>query len=226
MSGPPRLHAATACSKEGLDGEPFLSEIRMMSFNFPPRAGRSATASSCRSIRIRRSLRCWDGLRRERADDFALPNLRGAYPSISGRVSTLGETAGNRAYDHAAADAAASTSRSARPPTHHEHERSGRRLLGTSGNNIYAGRELSSRARPSGSHLRRRIQAHNNMMPYLALNFCVALRASSPRKTRDHGHDPTLRWRDQDVRREFAPGGLDVLPRPTMPISENRRCSI
>ena len=80
--------------------DPFVAEIRIFPFNFAPRAGRSATASSCRCRRTRPCSRCSARPTAATAkSNFALPDLQGSAPMHPGRgracrLHDLGETGG------------------------------------------------------------------------------------------------------------------------------------
>ena len=98
---------------------------------FPPRAGRCATGSCCRSTRTRRSSRCsgttfgGDG-----RVNFALPDLRGPVPIHVGSGHTLGERGGEQAHTLSIAEL----------PTHtHVAQRAARRNGRTQSRTTFAG---------------------------------------------------------------------------------------
>ena len=75
--------------------EPFIAEIRMMSFNFRRGVGHSAMVSCCPLIKTRRFFRFWALRMGETVElNFALPDLRGRVPVSFGSGIGLGEKAG------------------------------------------------------------------------------------------------------------------------------------
>jgi hypothetical protein len=75
------------------DGEPFMGELRMMSFDFAPAAGRCATDSCCPSTRTRRCSRCRDTFGGDERVTFALPDLRNRVPIHEAQGLRAGATA-------------------------------------------------------------------------------------------------------------------------------------
>jgi microcystin-dependent protein len=123
---------------------------------------------------------------------FALPNLRGRTPIHFGNGHTLGEAAG----------ASAVTVTMAQMPTH-THQMMGRAAQATPAGgaipantkslaqaltatnpvqdvNIYGTGGNLSAMLPSSCTNTGGSQAHNNMMPYLTINFCIALQGIFP----------------------------------------------
>ena len=163
--------------------EPFLSEIRIFSFNFPPK-GWAFCNGQLLPINQNQALFSLLGTTYGGNGQtvFALPNLQGQVPIHKGNGHTLGERAGSSAvtvtlqqlpqHQHVmnAVDAPASTNTP-----------SGSLMLAQStGSQGYA---------PAGSLVAMSPQAvgnvggsqpHTNMMPYLTLNFCIALRGIFP----------------------------------------------
>ncbi|HYI64424.1 MAG TPA: tail fiber protein [Allosphingosinicella sp.] len=167
---------------------PFVAEIRMFGFNFPPTGwafcnGQLMPLSQNTALfSLLGTFYGGDG-----KSTFALPNLQGSTPIFWGQGAGLseyflGQQSGTTAvtlldseipiHNH-------SISMSVRPG---DNLNPGGLALGT-GNNIYATPANPKNAAfqtltPAGGSL-----PHNNMMPYLALNFCIALQGVFPPRT-------------------------------------------
>lgn len=161
--------------------EPFLSEIRIMSFSFAPKGWALCNGQI---LPINQNQALFSLLGTTFGGDgrvsFALPNLQARVPIHTGRAHTLGETGGEAAHALTVAEmpqhthgVAASTTASGGSATPNGH------FLG-GGNNVYhAPASLtplvaSTIANAGGS------QAHVNMQPFLALNFSIALQGIFP----------------------------------------------
>ena len=162
--------------------EPFLSEIRLFSFNFAPK-GWALCNGQFLPINQNQALFSLLGTTYggNGQTTFALPNLRGRYAMHEGSGHTLGEAAG----------AETATITLSQMPTHLHFLQGankngdlptpGGNLLGNV-NNLYragTGAALVSLlagtvANVGGS------QPHTNMAPYLVLNFCIALQGIFP----------------------------------------------
>jgi microcystin-dependent protein len=160
--------------------EPFLSEIRIMSFNFAPR-GWAMCNGQLLPINQNQALFSLLGTTYggNGQTNFALPDLRGRVPMHQGPANVLGERAGEETH----------TLTTAELPTHTHVVRGSASnadvVLPT--DNVLAqssqlyGRatdlialEASTNGSTGGSSW------HPNMQPYLALNFCIALQGIFP----------------------------------------------
>lgn len=171
--------------------EPFLSEIRIMSFSFAPK-GWALCDGQLLPINQNQALFSLLGTTYggDGKSNFALPNLQGNAPMFWGQgpglsLRDIGETGGSETvtlleseipmHSHAlAASQADGTNQSAVAA-----------LFATGiGIGQYAPQggattTLSPNAiAPAGGD-----QPHNNMMPYLTLNFCIALQGVFPPRT-------------------------------------------
>ena len=160
--------------------EPFLSEIKIVSFNFAPKGWALCNGQL---LPINQNQALFSLLGTTYGGDgrvnFALPNLRGQVPISFGNGHTLGEAGGSTAV----------TVNIQQLPTH---------MHGLQGNNANA-----TQANPSGAFFAAAnyidhspqilatlqpqtvspvggSQPHNNMMPYLVLNFIIALQGIFP----------------------------------------------
>jgi microcystin-dependent protein len=160
--------------------EPFLSEIRLMSFNFAPK-GWAMCNGQLLPINQNQALFALLGTTYggDGRVNFALPDLRGRVPIHMGNAHTLGERAGEQAHTltlaempgHFHALNGTSAAADSNDPTGH--------YLGLV-NNAYASAQnlvalaASEIGNAGGS------QAHTNMQPYLSLTFCIALQGIFP----------------------------------------------
>jgi len=160
--------------------EPFLSEIRIFSFNFPPK-GWAFCNGQFLPINQNQALFSLLGTTYggNGQTTFALPNLRGRVPIHMGSGHTLGEAAGSTAVTvtqqqmpmHLHLMQASSQGGSQVAP--------GGAVLATA-NNMYQAPTNLVALNPAAVSSVGGSQPHNNMMPYLVLNFCIALQGIFP----------------------------------------------
>src|SRR6476661_5544584 len=165
--------------------EPFLSEIRLMSFVFPPKGWALCNGQL---LPINQNQGLFSLLGTTYGGDgrvnFALPDLRGRVPtSMGGGGLTLGQKGGVEAV---------TISTSTMPA--HNHFINGSTTQGDK--NTIAGNLLAHEVgKPYGAFASTTTlnpgtigntggsQAHNNMQPFLTLNFCIALQGIFPSQT-------------------------------------------
>jgi len=168
--------------------QPFLSEIKIMSFGFAPKGWAQCNGQF---LPINQNQALFSLLGTVYGGNgqttFALPDLRGCVPLHEGSGHTLGEKAGAQAvtlsinqlpthvHDFSANTCvqSASANATAGVPTSNFWANSGRAAYSTGGVSLGA---MSPQAVSTvgGS------QAHQNMQPFLALNFCIALQGIFP----------------------------------------------
>lgn len=163
--------------------EPFLSEIKIVSFNFPPK-GWALCNGQLLPINQNQALFALLGTTYggNGQTNFALPNLRGRTPIHFGSGHDLGEAAGSTAVTiniqqlptHLHALQASSTAATLNAPS------STTLLGGSAPNDLYTGPTSLSPLIASTVTSVGGSQAHNNMMPYLTLNFIIALQGIFP----------------------------------------------
>jgi microcystin-dependent protein len=169
--------------------EPFLSEIRMMSFGFAPRGW---ALSNGQLLPINQNQALFSLLGTTFGGDgrvnFGLPDMRARTPIHMGNGHTLGERAGEQshtlstsempAHNHlATAISTANTGTNVVNPSGQFFATSTpATLYNSSGANLtpLAANTLSS---VGGS------QPHQNMQPYLTISFCIALQGIFPSQT-------------------------------------------
>lgn len=163
-------------------GTPFMSEIRIMSFNFAPQGWAQCNGQF---LPINQNQALFSLLGTTYGGNgqttFALPDLRGRVPIHFG-THPLGEAAG----------AAAHVVTIAELPTHTHTERStisaattttpgpGLHLAKARGANLYAAATNLVPFAGDGLSNVGGSQAHENRQPYLTLNFCIALQGIFP----------------------------------------------
>ena len=163
--------------------EPFLSEIRIMSFGFAPK-GWALCDGQILPINQNQPLFALLGTTfgGNGQTNFALPNLQGRTPLHVGEGHTLGEAGGEQAHTLSIGeipthihplDASTNASGGSATPN-------GNYLGG--GNNVYAAPNAGglTTLRPDAITPTGGSQAHPNMQPFLALNFCIALQGIFP----------------------------------------------
>jgi len=159
---------------------PFLSEIKIVSFNFAPKGWALCNGQL---LPINQNQALFSLLGTTYGGDgrvtFALPNLRGRVPIHTGSGHTLGETAGQSSH----------TITSQELPTHF-HQMNAASANGTVSlpsadypakfNNGYTGPASLTTLLPAAVTSVGGSQPHNNLMPYLVLNFIIALQGIFP----------------------------------------------
>lgn len=161
--------------------EPFLSEIRIMSFGFAPKGWAMCNGQQL-PINQNQPLFALLGTTfgGNGQTTFALPDFRGCTPIHVGSGHTLGEKAGTQSV----------TLSIAQLPTH-THVMNGTSTTGSLSpafNNLWAVSQVAvysppanlvainpGSVTPTGGS-----QAHLNMQPFLTLNFCIALQGIFP----------------------------------------------
>ena len=162
--------------------EPFLSEIRIMSFGFPPKGWALCNGQL---LPINQNQALFSLLGTTYGGDgrvnFGLPNLQGRTPIHMGSGHTLGERGGEQGHTlsiseiptHVHSAMATSANGSVIIPT-------GNLLAGGTPQRYHApdanltALNSATLANVGGS------QAHLNMQPFLVLNFCIALQGIFP----------------------------------------------
>jgi len=165
--------------------EPFLSEIRIFSFNFAPK-GWAFCNGQLLPINQNQALFALLGTTYggDGRVNFALPNLQTRVPMHTGNGHTLGERAGEAAHTltqsemptHAHVANATTNEANAVFPTTNTLLAKPRQSIGSrySSPGGFVAMHPASISNVGGS------QAHMNEAPYLVLNFCIALQGIFP----------------------------------------------
>jgi len=162
--------------------EPFLAEIRIFSFNFPPKGWAFCNGQL---LPINQNQALFSILGTTYGGDgrtnFALPNLQGRAPVHTGNGIILGQAGGESAHTlnisempaHNHTPVGSSSAGSAGP---------GANLWATdnTGANPYGTAALNTTMNPASILPGGGSQPHENLSPYLVLNFCIALQGIFP----------------------------------------------
>ena len=161
---------------------PFMSEIKIMSFNFPPQ-GWAFCNGQFLPINQNQALFSLLGTTYggNGQTTFALPDLRGRVPIHMGSGHTLGEAAGTSSvtisqqtmpqHIHFAQGTTNSAGNVAAPNN---------ALLATLGSTVYAPPAALVALDPSSVTSIGGSQPHENRQPFTVLNFCIALQGAFP----------------------------------------------
>jgi microcystin-dependent protein len=160
--------------------EPFLSEIRLMSFAFAPKGWALANGQL---LPINQNQALFSLLGTTFGGDgrvnFALPDLRSRVPIHIGSGHALGDRGGEPAHtlslgelpSHTHVAVATSVNATGPVPTGN--------LMAATSNGYAAANNLTSLSPTTVPNIGGS-QAHMNMQPFLALNFCIALQGIFP----------------------------------------------
>jgi microcystin-dependent protein len=163
--------------------EPFLSEIRLMSFVFAPK-GWALCNGQLLPINQNQALFSLLGTTfgGDGRVNFALPDLRGRTPIHVGSGHTLGERGGEQAHTLSIAEL-----------PEHVHVANATTAVATTNtpaNNLLLGQSTAADLYAAANNLQAMSpaaiantggsQAHLNMQPFLTLNFCIALQGIFP----------------------------------------------
>lgn len=166
--------------------EPFLSEIRIMSFGFPPK-GWALCDGQLLPIQQNQALFSLLGTTYggDGRVNFGLPNLQGRVPIHMGSGHTLGERAGEQGHTLSISEIPQHVhSLNATTATATTNTPSNTLLLAQStAANLYAAPTNLQAMSPAAIANVGGSQAHLNMQPFLVLNFSIALQGIFPSQT-------------------------------------------
>jgi microcystin-dependent protein len=160
--------------------EPFLSEIRIMSFNFPPR-GWALCNGQLLPINQNQALFALLGTTYggNGTTTFALPDLRARAPIHAGNGHTLGAAGGAAAHTLSAAELPTHTHAVAGSPENGNAPVPTNNALAGALNAYTAPADLVT-LHPSSVTSVGGSQPHLNVQPSLTLTFCIALQGIFP----------------------------------------------
>jgi microcystin-dependent protein len=160
--------------------EPFLSELRIMSFVFAPKGWALCNGQL---LPINQNQALFSLLGTTYGGDgrvnFALPDLRGKTPISVGAGFTLGQTGGEQAHtitqselpQHVHVANASSTDGNSNVPTG---------SVFATASEVYGPPNALTTLVPGTTSNTGGSQAHLNMQPFLTLSFCIALQGIFP----------------------------------------------
>jgi microcystin-dependent protein len=162
-------------------GTPFLSEIRVVSFNFAPK-GWALCNGQLLPINQNQALFSLLGTTYggNGQTNFALPNLQGRTPNHVGSGFTLGEAGGETAHTLNISALPAHTHTPLGNQTNPASSSSAGGNLWGFVPNDYAANSNGSGMNPACVTPTGGSQPHQNMSPYLVLNFIIALQGIFP----------------------------------------------
>ena len=161
--------------------EPFLSEIRIFSFNFAPK-GWALCNGQFLPINQNQALFALLGTTfgGNGQTNFALPNLQGRTPIHVGSGHTLGELGGEQSHTLSISELPEHTHILYSSPASGTTNEPLNALPARSQQNTYANAAELGAMSPAVVTNTGGSQAHLNMQPFLTLNFCIALQGIFP----------------------------------------------
>ena len=162
--------------------EPFLAEIKIMSFGFPPKGWALCNGQL---LPINQNQALFSLLGTAYGGDgrvnFGLPNLQGQTPIHLGSGYALGQKGGEQAHTlsiseipgHTHTASAANVAATTNAPSN------SRMISQSQGSNLYAAAS-NLQAMAPGALANTGGQPHPNMQPFLTLTFCIALQGIFP----------------------------------------------
>lgn len=161
--------------------EPFLSEIRIMSFNFAPK-GWARCDGALLPINQNQALFSLLGTTfgGNGQTNFALPDLRGRTPiHVQGNAHTLGQRAGTEAHTLSTAELPLHTHVMNGSATNADVVSPTDNVVAQS-SQLYGPAAQLTTLDPSSNSSVGGSQAHLNMQPFLTLTFCIAMQGVFP----------------------------------------------
>jgi microcystin-dependent protein len=160
--------------------EPFLSEIRLMSFVFAPK-GWALCNGQLLPINQNQALFSLLGTTfgGDGRVNFALPDVRGRTPIHVGSGHTLGERGGEQAHTLSIAELPTHTHAANAASQNSDSPDPGGKLFGSTANMYGPAGGLTTLVPGTTTNVGGG-QAHLNMMPFLTISFCIALQGIFP----------------------------------------------
>jgi microcystin-dependent protein len=157
-----------------------MSEIRIMSFNFPPQGWAECDGQL---LPINQNQALFSLLGTTYGGDgrttFGLPDLRGRAPLHFGNGFVLGQNGGEQTHTLTAIEQPTHTHFAQGTTTNADAPVPGGNLLGAA-NNAYGPAGNLTPLHPTSVSTVGGSQPHENMQPYLTLSFCIALQGVFP----------------------------------------------
>jgi len=164
--------------------EPFLSEIRIMSFNFAPKGWAFCDGQL---LPINQNQALFSLLGTTYGGDgrvnFGLPDLRGRVSLHMGNGHTLGERGGEQAHTLSISEIPTHTHTLQASATPGNTPISTNNVLSSAQGQLYGPAANLTSLSPGTVTNVGGSQAHLNMQPFLTLSFCIALQGIFPSQT-------------------------------------------
>ena len=161
--------------------EPFLSEIRIMSFGFAPKGWAMCNGQL---LPINQNQALFSLLGTTFGGDgrvnFALPDVRGRTPIHVGQGHTLGEKAGNSAHTLLIHELPLHSHFLMCNPAPASSDAATNLVYAQAGGDSYGSAQTLEAMNPVAVGNLGGSQAHQNMQPFLTLTFCIALQGIFP----------------------------------------------
>ena len=165
--------------------EPYLGEIKIVSFNFAPKGWALCNGQS---LPINQNQALFSILGTTYGGDgrvnFALPDLRGRTPVYQGQGITLGEKGGQEAHTLTVSEIPTHvhllTALAPNDGANNVNVPTGNYFSNTSPNELYVSGNPNTNLNQASISMVGGSQAHNNMQPSLVLAFCIALQGIFP----------------------------------------------
>lgn len=163
--------------------EPFLAEIKIMSFNFPPKGWAFCNGQL---LPMNQNQALFSLLGTTYGGDgrvnFGLPNLQGRTPMHMGNSHTLGELGGEQAHTLSMPEIPTHTHvvNAANVPATTNAPSNARMIAQSVGANMYGAASNLGNMSTQALATVGNSQTHLNMQPYLTLSFCIALQGIFP----------------------------------------------
>lgn len=161
-------------------GAPYLSEVRIMSFNFAPK-GWAMCNGQLMPINQNQALFSLLGTTYggDGRTTFGLPNLEGRVPLHRGNGFTQGEAGGEQAHTLVAHEQPVHTHTAQGTTSVPDSDVPAGNYLGAV-QGLYGPATNTTTLHPTTIANAGAGQPHNNLQPYLVLNFCIALQGVFP----------------------------------------------
>ena len=163
-------------------GTPYLSEIKIMSFNFAPK-GWAQCNGQLLPINQNQALFSLLGTMYggNGQTNFALPNLQGEVPiHIGSEFNVQGQAGGEPAHTLIQSEMTQHTHVMNGTSTTGTLNQTTANILGVSQTPVYNGPQNLLSINPASIAPTGGSQPHDNRQPYLVLNFCIALQGAFP----------------------------------------------
>jgi microcystin-dependent protein len=163
--------------------EPFLSEVRIFSFNFAPKGWALCNGQL---LPINQNQALFSLLGTTYGGDgrinFALPDLQSRTPIHMGSGHTLGERGGEQGHTLSISEIPTHTHTANASSSNGDTPFAAGHVLAAAGN-LYTGPSNLTSINPQTITNVGGSQAHLNMQPFLTLNLCIALQGIFPSQT-------------------------------------------